>query len=54
MRDIFGYRLQLKDVIAFNPPLYKGLTQGIILGFTDKRVKVQYAPFSYFSCNYGS
>lgn len=42
MIDIFGIVIEEGDRIAFNPPKYKGLTLGIVIGFTPQRVKVRY------------
>ncbi len=42
MKDIFGNELFQNDIIAFNPPSYKGLTKGKILGFTPQKVKIEY------------
>jgi hypothetical protein len=42
MNDIFGCPLQIGDVVAFNPPAYKGLVKGKVVGFTAKMIKVEY------------
>jgi len=42
MKDIAGKELRLGDSIAFNPPRYKGIVLGNIVGFTPKMVKIEY------------
>ena len=42
MKDIFKTELQIGDVVAFNPPSYKGLIMGKIIAFTPKMVRVSY------------
>lgn len=42
MKDIMGVELQVGDVVAFNPPSYKGLIMGKIIAFTPKMVRVSY------------
>ena len=42
MKDIFSQELKIGDVVAFNPPHYKGLTKGEVIRFTPKGVRVQY------------
>ena len=46
-KDIFGNELALNDRIAFNPPSYKGLVKGKIVGFTPKGIRVEYYKASY-------
>ena len=40
MKDLIGRTITEGDAVAFNPPSYKGLTLGIVVGFTPKMVKV--------------
>ena len=47
MLDIFDRELSVGDLIAFNPPSYKGLRKGVIVAFTPKNVKIQYFDFSH-------
>jgi hypothetical protein len=42
IKDFFGVVINIGDIIAFNPPSYKGLTQGTILAFTPQKVKIKY------------
>ena len=42
MKDIFGNELELGDIVAFNPPHYKGLAKGRITNFSEKMVTVAY------------
>ena len=42
MTDIFGNELSIGDLVAFNPPRYKGLTTGYIIGFGKKMVRIRY------------
>jgi hypothetical protein len=42
MKDIFGKTLEVGDIVAFNPPSYKGLIKGKVLGFTPLKVKIEY------------
>lgn len=42
MKDIAGIKLEENMVVAFNPPTYKGLTLGRVVGFTPKKVKLEY------------
>ena len=44
MKDIFDNELDIGDVVAFNPPQYKGLVKGQILRFGEKTVRVKYDP----------
>lgn len=44
MNDIFNKTILLGARIAFNPPTYKGLVIGEVVGFTPKMVKVKYNP----------
>lgn len=44
MKDFFGRDLNIGDVVAFNAPVYKGLTRGVIEKFTPKGVRVSYEP----------
>ena len=39
-QDIFGNDLVIGDTVAFNPPTYKGLVRGKIVGFTPKNVRI--------------
>ena len=40
MKDLIGRTITEGDAVAFNPPIYKGLKLGIVVGFTPKMVKV--------------
>lgn len=40
MKDLIGRTITEGDAVACNPPSYKGLTLGIVVGFTPKMVKV--------------
>jgi len=42
MKDIFGIELSIGDVVAFNPPRYKGLIKGKVVAFTPKMVRIEY------------
>lgn len=42
MKDIFGREIQIGDLVAFNPPYYKGLVIGKIIKFNHKTVTVEY------------
>ena len=42
MLDFFKRPLVIDDIIAFNPPRYKGMHLGKVIGFTPKMVKVEY------------
>ena len=39
-RDIFGQVLCIGDIVAFNPPQYKGLVKGRVVGYTPKSVRI--------------
>lgn len=41
-KDLYGQPLEIGDPVAFNPPKYKGLMKGTVIGFTPKMVTVQY------------
>jgi len=43
MKDVFGVDLAIGDIVAFNPPRYKGLITGKVVAFTTKMVRVEYA-----------
>lgn len=36
MKDLIGRTITEGDAVAFNPPSYKGLTLGIVVGFTPQ------------------
>lgn len=42
MTDIAKKGLFEGDIVAFNPPSYKGLTKAKIIGFTPQKVKLEY------------
>ena len=42
MKDIFGNDIKLGDIVAFNPPYYKGMIKGWVTAFTPKMVRVDY------------
>jgi hypothetical protein len=42
VKDFFKQDLTVGDFVAFNPPKYKGLTMGKVVGFTPQKVKVEY------------
>lgn len=43
MSDLFGYQIAVGDTVGFNPPHYKGLARGEVVGFTPKKVRVSWA-----------
>ena len=43
MIDIRGNKLEEFDIVAVNPPRYKGLILGHVVGFTAQKVRVFYA-----------
>ena len=45
MKDFFGYELAIGDKVAFNPPTYKGLTNGVVVKFTPKGCRVMYKSY---------
>ena len=48
MKDLYNQPLEIGDAVAFNPPRYKGLAKGKVVGFTPKMVKIEYnTGFSY-------
>lgn len=49
MKDFFGHELAVGDIVAFNAPIYSGLTEGIIIKFTLKGCKVKYGPTGFQS-----
>ena len=42
-QDIFDTPIQIGDIVAFNPPQYKGLVKGRVVGFTEKSVRICWA-----------
>jgi hypothetical protein len=42
MKDIIGQDIEIGNMVVFNPPQYKGLTTGKIIGFTPKMVKIEF------------
>ena len=44
MRDIFGREILIGDVVAVNPPYYKGLAKAKVIRFGKVMVTVQYTP----------
>lgn len=44
MKDILNRELAVGDVVAFNPPLYKGLIIGRIVKFNPKMLRVAFKP----------
>lgn len=44
MKDIFDNELAVGDPVAFNPPRYKGLVRGTVIGFSKKMVRIAYSP----------
>jgi len=42
MKDVFGIELGIGDIVAFNPPRYKGLILGKVVAFTSQMVRVEY------------
>jgi hypothetical protein len=42
MQDKLGKNLAVGDRVVFNPPSYKGLIFGNIMGFSPKMVKLEY------------
>lgn len=41
-KDIVGRELAIGDVVAFNPPKYKGIILGKVVKFTTKGIRVQF------------
>lgn len=39
-KDIVGNTIRIGDEVAYNPPYYKGLKTGTIVGFTPKGVRL--------------
>lgn len=39
-KDIVGNIIKIGDEVAYNPPYYKGLKTGTIVGFTPKGIKI--------------
>lgn len=50
MKDFFGNELELGDVVAFYAPGYRSFTEGTIIAFTPKQVRVEY----YNTWNYAA
>lgn len=50
-KDLFGTVLAVNDIVAFNPPKYKGLTKGKITKFTSKGVTVKYTDYLGTICS---
>jgi len=42
MKDIVGQELAVGNMIVFNPPRYKGLVTGEVIGFSPKMMRVKY------------
>lgn len=42
MKDIAGKILKVGDIVAFNPPHFKGLCRGKVVKFTPQKVTVGY------------
>jgi hypothetical protein len=42
MHDLFNNPLKVGDVVAFNPPRYKGICKGVIMAFTAQKVTLSY------------
>lgn len=42
MKDFFNQELNIGDIVAFNVPSYSFYTEGTIIGFTPKMVKISY------------
>ncbi len=42
MKDIINQELAIGNMVVFNPPKYKGLTTGQVIGFSPKMIKVKY------------
>ena len=40
-KDIFGFPVEIGDIVAYNPPKYKGMVIGEIIGFTPQMIKVR-------------
>jgi len=43
MKDVFGIDLAIGDIVAFNPPRYKGLILAKVVAFTPQMVRVEYS-----------
>lgn len=41
-KDILGREIHVGAWVSFNPPRYKGLLVGKVVGFTPKMVRVEY------------
>lgn len=42
MKDLIGQEIVIGQMVAFNPPVYKGLGVGKVVGFTPKLVKIEF------------
>lgn len=52
--DIFGQPLFVGDKVVFNPPKYKGLAHGEIVGYGEKMVTIAFGEErTYGNKNYG-
>jgi phosphosulfolactate synthase (CoM biosynthesis protein A) len=49
MQDIVKQELTVGNMVVFNPPKYKGLVTGTIVGFTPKMIKVKYSDYGVSS-----
>jgi hypothetical protein len=54
-KDILGKTPKLYDIIAYNPPSYKGLVHGLCIGFTNAglpKVDMDTADYGNYSIKY--
>lgn len=47
MDDFTGRPISVGDRVAFNPPSYKGLIGGSVVGFTPQKVRVAFEKYSW-------
>jgi hypothetical protein len=45
MKDFNGNTLVLGDIVAFLEPNYRHMTQGRVVGFTPKQIRIEFTPF---------
>lgn len=43
MEDVLNQKLDIDNIVMFTTPAIKGLVTGRIIGFTDSKVRVEYA-----------
>lgn len=47
MVDIFNREINIGNLVSFNPPSYKGLKIGRVVGFTPQKVKVSFDRYDH-------